>query len=284
MTEAAPNKLSAATASAAGIPLKPASNGQALTFSDPCNDLIAALVKAQAKITNPPRSREVVVHTRTGPGYSFKYAPLDTIIEHVRKPLTDNGLWFIQPLQQENGKYQLCTLLFHTSGQYVRSEHPLLTEGGGNQAFGSALTYMRRYSLEAILGLAAQDDDDSHQSVDDKEVDKITDRKATPAPVSPRAGGQHEVGAFILYDAFGTETETFENPEKYLTALANNVKDNAAWFENNADQVTYIENFHGGQVAHNANGSERSDGYTIAKMCQQVRKLAAPPQTPLEAG
>ena len=282
MTET-PNKLSAATANAAGIP-PPAGNGQALTFSEPCNELIAALVKAQAKITNPPRSREVVVHTRTGPGYSFKYAPLDTIIEHVRKPLTDNGLWFIQTLQQDNGKYRLCTLLFHSSGQYVRSETPILTEGGGNQAFGSALTYMRRYSLEAILGLAAQDDDDSHQSVDDKDVDTITDRRAaTPARTDPRAGGQHEVGAFTLLDAFGTETEKFENPEKYLTALANSVKDNAAWFENNADQVAYIENFHGGQVAHNANGSERSDGYTIAKMCQQVRKLAAPPQQTAEA-
>lgn len=257
----------------------PAVNGQTLTFSEPCNDLIAALVKAQAKITNPPRSREVVVRTRTGPGYSFKYAPLDTIIEHVRKPLTENGLWFIQTLQQDNGKYRLCTHLFHSSGQYVRSETPVLTEGGGNQAFGSALTYMRRYSLEAILGLAAQDDDDSHQSVDDKDVDKITDRRADPPRTDPRAGGQHEVGAFILYDAFGIETEKFEKPEDFLAALANNVKDNSAWFPPNEFQVEHIEDTMGNLLPDGQSGNA-----TYAKWCSKLRKLATPPQTALEAG
>ena len=283
MTETT-NQLSAATANAAGIPQQPIVNGQDLTFSDPCKDLIAALVKAQAKMTNPPRSREVVVHTRTGPGYSFKYAPLDIIIEHVRKPLTENGLWFIQTLQQENGKYRLCTYLFHSSGQYVRSETPVLTEGGGNQAFGSALTYMRRYSLEAILGLSAQDDDDSHQSVADKDVEKITDRRANPAPVTPHPTEQHEVGAFTLYDAFGIETEKFERPEDFLAALGSNLKDNAAWFVPNESDVDYIEREHGHQIAKNKNGAERADGVTLAKWCRQLRKMATPPQHPLEAG
>ena len=257
-------------------------NGQGVTFSEPCNELIAALVKAQAKMKNPPRTRTVKVTTKAGGSYSFKYAPLDTIIDHVRKPLTENGLWFIQTLQQENGKYRLCTHLVHTSGQYIRSDAPLLVDGSGSQAFASGLTYMRRYCLESVLGLCATDDDDAN-AADGNSVTSVKNR-GEPNPVTPHPTEQHEVGAFILWDAFGLETEKFEHPEDFLRALGNNVKDNAAWFEPNADQVTYIENFHGGQIAHNKDGTERADGLTIAKWCQKVRKLATPPQTALEAG
>lgn len=253
-------------------------NGQDLTFSQPCNELIAALVKAQAKMKNPPRTRTVkVTSKKTGRSYSFKYAPLDKIIDHVRKPLTENGLWFVQTLQQGNGKYRLCTHLVHSSGQYVRGETPILTEDISNQAFGSALTYMRRYSLEAILGLAAQDDDDSNAA----DGNTVTDVKnqGEPNPVNPREGGQHEVGAYTLWDAFGIETEKFEKPDEYLTALANNVKDNSAWFAPNADQVAHIEGTMGHLVPDGQSGN-----VTYAKWCSKLRKLATPPQTALEAG
>lgn len=132
----------------------------------PTTDKIAtALAKAQEKITSPPRNREVeVVSKRTGGRYTFKYATLDSIIDHVRPSLTENGLWFTQTLESgDNGKYRLVTTLLHSSGQTIRSETPLLVEdGGGNQAFGSALTYMRRYSLTAMLGVAADEDDDAN--------------------------------------------------------------------------------------------------------------------------
>lgn len=123
----------------------------------------AALAKAQANITNPPRNREVKVKIKTGGQYTFRYSTLDTIIEHIRKPLTDNGLWFVQRLESNGeGKYHLVTELVHASGQSIASKTPLLVEGGGNQQFGSALTYMRRYALCALLGIAADEDDDAN--------------------------------------------------------------------------------------------------------------------------
>ncbi len=95
----------------------------------------------------------------------------------------------------------------------------------------------------------------------------------------PRAGGQHEVGAYILWDAFGMETEKFEKPGDFLTALANNVKDNSAWFAPNADQVAHIEGTMGHLVPDGQSGN-----VTYAKWCSKLRKLATPPQTALEAG
>lgn len=157
---------------------------------DGIDKLAAALAKAQAAITCPDRNREVTVKTKTGGSYEFRYSTLDHIIEHVRKPLTDNGLWFSQILEgDEAGKYRLVTRLMHESGQFMESRTPLLVASADNQQFGSALTYMRRYSLAAMLGLAADEDDDGNTADGNTMADK---RKPTPkppakAPEKPRA-------------------------------------------------------------------------------------------------
>jgi len=126
--------------------------------------IATALAKAQADIKKLERNREVEVRTRSGGSYKFKYATLDHIIEHIREPLTKNGLWFTQLIETHEGKYRLVTRLLHESGEAIESHTPLLVSGGNNQEFGSALTYMRRYSLSALLGLAADDDDDGNHA------------------------------------------------------------------------------------------------------------------------
>lgn len=158
---------------------EPAQPASQMTFSNPCDELFAALAKAQATITSPPRNREVEVKGQTKSGkeyrYTFKYATLDCIIDHVRGSLSENGLWFIQSLAQQDGRYKLVTHLVHASGQYVRSETPLMVDGTGSQAFGSALTYMRRYSLTALLGVASDEDDDGN-GADGNDIEKVRDR------------------------------------------------------------------------------------------------------------
>ncbi len=151
-------------------------------MSEPINEIAAALVKAQAAMTAPPRNREVTVKTKTGGSYKFKYATLDGIIEHVRKPLTANGLWFTQTLANGDGKYRLVTQLVHSSGQRIVSETPILADSADNQAFGSALTYMKRYALSAMLGVAADEDDDAN-AADGHAVESATSRQPKPAPV-----------------------------------------------------------------------------------------------------
>lgn len=159
----------------------------------PINELVLALAKAQAALSAAPRNREVEVNTKSGGKYKFKYATLDAIIEHVRKPLTENGLWFTQTLEDAGGRYRLITTLFHSSGQHLSSATPLLVNGGGNQEFGSALTYMRRYALSAILGIAADEDDDAN-AADGNSITSSQDRK--PAGKTPPAqGGQARTAA-----------------------------------------------------------------------------------------
>lgn len=118
--------------------------------------LASALSKAQAAYPAIPRDREVEVQTRTGGKYKFKYAPLDTILNAVRGPLSENGLAVTQLIDGQ----ELVTMLLHESGASLTSKMALPHGDGTAQALGSAITYLRRYSLQAMLGIAAEDDDD----------------------------------------------------------------------------------------------------------------------------
>lgn len=150
--------------------------------SDSIAQIAAALSVAQSEITSPPRNREVTVKTQKGGAYKFRYATLDTIIDHVREPLTKNGLWFVQTLANGNGKYRLETSLIHSSGEWLRSETPLLVNENGPQAFGSALTYMKRYALCAMLGVAADEDDDGNAA----DGNEATFQERPERPRAPR--------------------------------------------------------------------------------------------------
>lgn len=116
--------------------------------------LAMALVKAQANLTNPAKNKTV----QTGK-YSFSYADLGSIIDHVRPVLSKQGLAVIQRISTTPEAVTLITELIHESGQLVSSSQPL-PKGCSAQEFGSYLTYARRYSVCALLGIAAEDDDD----------------------------------------------------------------------------------------------------------------------------
>lgn len=126
-------------------------------YDDHIGELALALAKAQAAFPSITRSREVTVTTKAGGSYSFKYAPLDSIFAAIRKPLADNDLAVTQLLDGSS----LTTLLLHGSGAVLTSRVPIVS-GSGIQEFGSAITYLRRYALQAILGIAADDDDDGN--------------------------------------------------------------------------------------------------------------------------
>lgn len=123
-------------------------------------ELAGALAKAQAAFPPITRDREVTVTSRrTGATYKFRYAPLDTIFSAVRAPLSENGLAIVQLLDGAD----LVTMLMHESGVSIHGRVPLpRVEGESVQEYGSAVTYLRRYALQAILGIASEEDDDGN--------------------------------------------------------------------------------------------------------------------------
>ena len=118
--------------------------------SEQISELAAALAVAQGMMEN-------AIMNRTNPHFKTKYADLAAVLNAARKPLSANGLAIVQTI----GDGVLHTRLLHTSGQWIASEHPL-PMSGRPQEIGSALTYARRYSLSALIGIAADEDDDAN--------------------------------------------------------------------------------------------------------------------------
>ena len=152
--------------------------------SETIKELAAALSKFQGEIT-------AVKKDASNPYYKSRYATLDAIWETIRKPLADNGLAVTQTLT-DYGDTMLETTLLHTSGEYIVSLIKIKPVKEDPQSFGSALTYNRRYSLSAILGIAADEDDDGNQATgkDQKPVTKETVKPPVtpkPSPQPPRA-------------------------------------------------------------------------------------------------
>lgn len=124
--------------------------------SETIGKLAEALAKAQGAMDNPARSAE-------NPFFKSKYAPLSAITDAIRKPLSQNGLSYVQTVSMQNDIVTLTTRLMHMSGEWVESAMPL-PHVGKPQELGSVMTYFRRYQLSAIVGITADDDDDGNEA------------------------------------------------------------------------------------------------------------------------
>lgn len=133
-------------------------------MSDEIKDLSAALTDFQSKIEQPKLEKEVVVKTKTGSSYKFKYADLSACVRAATPALKEAGLAVSQIIC--DGK--LVTLLSHKSGQWIKSEMFMPQVTSDYQAYGSAITYLKRYSYCAILGIVADTDDDANMACENE--------------------------------------------------------------------------------------------------------------------
>lgn len=102
-----------------------------------------------------------VLKNATNPAFRSKYADLGSVIETITEPLHNNGLMVSQSITIKDGRPVLYTRIVHVeSGDGIDSEAPIISKDPDDpQKFGAAVTYMRRYSLLALLCLAPEDDD-----------------------------------------------------------------------------------------------------------------------------
>src|SRR5512139_3511929 len=95
-------------------------------------ELSSALAKAQGAMKS-------ATFNKVNPHFKSRYADLASVLEAVRKPLSDNGLSVTQTTELRDGTFILVTTLRHTTGQWVAGEYPLPLNGNPQQ-IGSALT------------------------------------------------------------------------------------------------------------------------------------------------
>ena len=168
-----------------------------LIKSDQINELAEALGKFQAKCPMISLDRDVKVRMKTGGEYTFSYATLGNIKQVVTPILAENGLSYTQPVSADG---MVNTILMHKSGQYIGSS--LLIKGDSTaQGIGSAITYAKRYSLAAILGIVTDDDDDANMA----EGNEFKTSKAEPQLPWLNEGTKEFTGALAKLKAGTTD-------------------------------------------------------------------------------
>lgn len=115
--------------------------------------LAPALLAAQRTMSN-------AVKDAKNPFFKSKYADLNAIREACTPVLNANGISVLQPLIQKDGKTFVRTLLLHESGEFIAGDtEVVLAKQNDPQAQGSGISYARRYGLQSLVSLGAEDDD-----------------------------------------------------------------------------------------------------------------------------
>jgi hypothetical protein len=174
--------------------LKPEPNGVpkfGFRTSPEITAIAEAMVSAQAEFG-------AAIKDSANPAYRSKYADLSACIEATQKALNKHGIAVMQAPQLDGQMVTITTRLQHKSGQWYESDLSLpavMRDQFTAQSVGSAITYGRRYSLQAVLNLATTDDDGnsasgvgSHeeaQAVGKAKVAKLKEKTAQNGPKAP---------------------------------------------------------------------------------------------------
>jgi hypothetical protein len=135
--------------------------------SDTIGTIAAALAKAQAQLINPEKSLVATIRSddALGSERSFRYAPLSTGLDIVRKTLSQHEIATVQTtsIDESAGIVRLRTVLAHASGEWIASDWPVcaVSDTATPHRMGAALTYARRYALFTLVGIAGEDDLDA---------------------------------------------------------------------------------------------------------------------------
>jgi hypothetical protein len=162
--------------------------------SESIANLAAALAKAQAELVNPEKSLTATLRLeagaeggakRGGSERSFRYAPLSSGLDIVRKTLGQHEIATVQTtaIDQTAGLVNLTTVLAHASGEWIASDWPVcaVADTATPHRMGAALTYARRYALFTLVGIAGEDDVDA--------PDLLTPNQSTSVPPTAKPNG-----------------------------------------------------------------------------------------------
>ena len=160
--------------------------------SETVSKIASALTLAQAKMGGAAKSA-------TNPHFKSRYANLEAVIEAVKGPLLDNGIMFMQSPTNDSTGVQVTTRLQHESGEFIEDTIYLPIPQQTPQAYGSGITYAKRYALQSMCGIPSEDDDGQAAS---------EPKKPVSAPIPANAEGKD---IFDNLDAAGKD---------YLTGVA----------------------------------------------------------------
>lgn len=210
-----------------------------MIFSQENTNIAAALAKSWGELETPKHNATVKVSLKSGGSYSFDYTDLNGIFEAARKVFKENGISVIQNSYTESTERGslACveTMFLHSSGEWVKSLPLKFPAATGMQDFGGQITYMKRYSLSAMLGIATEKDDDANgasgNTYDYSNRQQGGSSQQTNHNNIPMPTNAQEAGAITL--TFGkhqgkTLKQIWREDMSYIQWLANGDKTDAA--------------------------------------------------------
>lgn len=121
-----------------------------------------SFIKAQAEMVNASKDS-------TNPHFKSKYADLTSVRDACVPFLNKNGIAVLQPIVQLENKQYIKTMLLHETGESMECLTEIMHTQNTAQAHGSGITYARRYGLQSLVCIGAEDDDGQKASENPKQ-------------------------------------------------------------------------------------------------------------------
>lgn len=200
--------------------------------SESITELNKALANFHKEVKQPMKDAN-------NPFFKSKYVPLENVVETIDDVAPKHGLTYSQyPVTTENGLVGISTVLLHESGEYIEFP-PATTKPDKNtaQGVGSALTYMRRYSLSAVFGITSDQDDDGNEASGKSNKNKQTQpQKASSQTIGTLKkevmdftnlikGTEKEVPQNVVEQRFGVKN--YNLTENEAVQIINKIQNNA---------------------------------------------------------
>ena len=182
------------------------------------------------------------------------FSTLDDIFDACLDALTKNKLsitYQVRLLETSNGYENiLTTLISHLeSGEFISSASSLGTQSAKMQDIGSAITYMRRYQIQAMLNLEADFEDDGNNASGNK-TNIIENEKPSRQ--------------YTTFDAFGKKLGIYTDFNSYIKALSTKWSDKQLWVIATTNELNNIINW-----ANSFEEKHKKNGIKIINKCAQ---------------
>lgn len=181
-------------------------------------EIYLALAKAKGEVVQP--KKEAV-----NPHFKSKYADLASIEEAIKKPLSSNGLAILVMPEINMDNIRIKTIIVHESGQEIETELvKALVDANNIQKIGAEITYLRRYILSSIMGIAGEEDDDGNSVVP---IEEKVEKLATKGQIEfIQKMGQNPKVLEKYSDQYANWTGTFKEAQETIDLLKKEIEGN----------------------------------------------------------
>lgn len=204
--------------------------------SESIQEIGTALAKAQSEMENLEKSGKNPAFKNEGG--ARPYSTLSNVLDEVRPKLSKHGIAILQvPVNGEDGAVGVVTRLIHSSGQWMEGSLYVKPAQFTAQGVGSVLTYLRRYTLMSMAGVAPDDDDGNAASIEQPVNRAPANRPSPPQAVAPKPNGT------APHSDHPRRADALKAYQSLSRALGNikTTQDAAALFEANADEMDLIK-------------------------------------------